>query len=100
MRSVSYNACVAVYDGSAKVLMPDGQQLVVTVHASLRGGRWAGSLVLPNTERRLEQGDVCRLAGRLLGELRVVITEQFGQRRYAFVGLITPAPWERLEPPV
>lgn len=99
-QGVSYNARVTVYDGSAKFLMPDGQQLVVTVHAGLRGGRWAGSLVLPNTERRLEQGDVCQLAGGPLGELRVVITAQFGHRHYAFIGLITPAPWERLEPPV
>ncbi len=79
--------------------MPDGQQLEVAVHASLRGGRWAGSLVLPDTRRHLEQGDVCQLVGGPLGELRVVITEQHGRRRYAFVGLITPAPWERLEPP-
>jgi len=79
--------------------MPDGQQHEVVVHARLHGGRWTGSLMLPETRRRLERGDVCQLEGGPLGELRVVITEQYGRRRYAFVGLVTPAPWERLEPP-
>ncbi len=90
---------MTVYDGSANFLMPDGHQLEVAVRASVRGGRWTGSLVLPQTRRRLEQGDVCQLVGGPLGALRVVITEQCGRRRYAFVGLVTPAPWERLEPP-
>jgi hypothetical protein len=88
------------YDGPADFLMPDGQLLSVSVSAGQRGEQWSGSLALQDTDRRLEQGDVCRLSGPPFGgELRVIITEQRGGKRYAFVSLITPDPWERLEPP-
>jgi hypothetical protein len=90
---------VNIYDGPADFLMPDGEHLVVSVHAGLRGDRWSGSLALRDTERRPEQGDVCRLTAEPFGELRVIITEQRGSRRYAFVGMVTPDPWERLDPP-
>jgi hypothetical protein len=86
-----------LYDGSADFLYPDGTYAVVTVHAGQRGGRWTGNLRLPNGDRRLEKGDVCRLThGRFDGELRVVITEQTGSARYSFIGLIKPDPWESL----
>jgi hypothetical protein len=88
------------YDGQAGFLMPDGELLTVSVNAGQRGEQWSGSLSLQDTHRRLEQGDVCRLSGDPFGgELRVIITEQRGSKRYAFVGLVTPDPWERLGPP-
>ncbi|MBI2760318.1 MAG: hypothetical protein HYX51_02690 [Chloroflexi bacterium] len=90
---------MAVYDGPADFLTPDGEHLVVTTHASQRGEQWSGSIGLGDTGRRLEQGDVCRLTSTRFGELRVIITEQRGSRRYAFVALITPDPHERLGPP-
>src|SRR5215204_7384223 len=83
-----------LFDGSADFLYPDGTYVVVTVHAGQRGGRWTGNLRLPNGDRRLEKGDVCRLThDRFDGELRVVITEQTGSSRYSFIGLIKPDPW-------
>jgi hypothetical protein len=91
---------MTVYDGPADFLTPDGQHIVVSVHAGLRGERWSGSISLREVERRLEQGDVCQLSADPLGELRVIITEQRGSKRYAFVGLIKPDPWERLDPPL
>ena len=90
---------MTVYDGPADFLTPDGEHLVVSVHAGQRGEQWSGSLALRDTERRLEQGDVCQLSGARLGELRVIITEQRGSKRYAFVSMVKPDPWERLEPP-
>jgi hypothetical protein len=91
---------MTMHDGRADFLTPDGQHMVVTVHAGLRNGRWSGSLSLPDAERRLEQGDVCRISADPLGELRVIITEQRGSRRYTFIALIDPDPRERLEPPL
>jgi hypothetical protein len=86
-----------LFDGSADFLYPDGTYAVVTVNAGQRGGRWTGNLRLPNGDRRLEKGDVCRLThDRFDGELRVVITEQTGSARYSFIGLIKPDPWETL----
>ena len=90
---------MATYDGPADFLTPDGQHIVVRVHAGQRGEQWSGSLSLSDAERRLEQGDVCQLSAKPMGELRVIITEQRGSRRYAFVGMIKPDPWERLGPP-
>jgi hypothetical protein len=85
------------FDGSADFLYPDGTHTLVNVHAGQRGGRWAGTIRLPAHDRRLEQGDVCRLThDRFEGELRIVITEQTGTARYAFIGLIKPDPWESL----
>ena len=85
------------FDGTADFLFPDGTHAVATVHAGQRGGRWSGSLRLPPADRRLEQGDVCRLTHeRFDGELRIVITDQTGTARYAFIGLIKPDPWETL----
>lgn len=85
------------FDGTAAFLFPDGAHETASVNASERGGRWSGSLRLPESERKLERGDVCRLThARFDGELRIVITEQIGTRRYAFIGLIKPDPWETL----
>ena len=87
------------YDGAADFLLPDGSLLAVNVHAGTRGEQWSGTIALPDGERRLEQGDVCRISADPFGELRVIITEQRGSRRYAFVGLVRPDPSERLDPP-
>ncbi|MFN8559112.1 MAG: serine hydrolase domain-containing protein [Dehalococcoidia bacterium] len=77
-----------------------GHTSSLTVHAGQRGEQWSGAVDLDGTERRLEQGDVCRLSGDAFGgEIRVIITEPRGRRRYAFVGMVTPDPWERLGPP-
>lgn len=85
------------FDGPVDFLFPDGTHVIVGVSAGQRGGRWTGSLRLPEDDRRLTQGDICRLThGRFDGEMRVVITEQIGSARYAFVGLVKPDPWETL----
>ena len=85
------------FDGTADFLYPDSTHALVSVNAGQRGGRWTGSVRLPLSERRLEQGDVCRLTHeRFEGELRIVITEQTGSARYAFIGLVKPDPWETL----
>jgi len=84
-------------DGPVDFLYPDGAHELVTVSASQRGGRWTGTLRLAATDRRLEKGDVCRLTDdRFDGEMRVVITDQVGTARFAFIGLIKPDPWESL----
>lgn len=90
---------MAVYDGAADFLTPDGRHYVVTIHAGQRGEQWTGSLTLRDAERRLERGDVCRLTTERTGELRVIITEQRASSRYDFVSLIRPDPAERLGPP-
>lgn len=85
------------FDGTADFLYPDGTHVQAAVHAGQRGGRWSGTVRVPQNERRLEQGDICRLThARFDGELRIVITDQTGTARYAFIGLIHPDPWERL----
>jgi hypothetical protein len=90
---------MALYDGNADFLLPDGELVIVAVHASQRGEQWSGSITLRDTERRLERGDVCTLTAGTLGELRVIITDQRGTRRYAFVSMVRPDPRERLDPP-
>jgi hypothetical protein len=86
-----------LFDGSVDFLYPDGTHTVAGVNAGQRGGRWTGSLRLPENGRRLERGDVCRLSHHQFdGELRVVITDQTGRDRYTFIGLIKPDPWETL----
>jgi hypothetical protein len=90
---------MTAYDGPADFLTPDGEHMVVSVHAGQRGDQWSGTFVLSDPERRLEQGDVCQLSADRLGDLRVIITEQRGTRRYAFVSMVTPDPFERLGPP-
>lgn len=85
------------YDGTADFLFPDGTHVLVTVNAGQRGGRWAGTVRLPDSDRRLEQGDICRLThDRFDGEMRIVITERTGSARYAFIGLVKPDPFETL----
>jgi len=85
------------FDGEADFLFPDGTHLVAVVHATQRGGRWTGNLRLAGVDRRLEKGDICRLThDRFGGEQRVVITEQTGSTRYAFIALIKPDPFETL----
>ena len=85
------------FDGAADFLYPDGMHATATVNAGTRGGRWAGQVSIPNDGRRLEKGDVCRLTHeRFDGEMWIVITDQTGTRRYAFIALIKPDPWETL----
>ncbi len=91
---------MATYDGQADFLTPDGDHLVVSVQAGQRGGRWSGSIALRDSERRLERGDVCQLSADQIGEMRVIITDLRGAKRYDFVAMIDPDPHERLEPPV
>ncbi len=86
---------MAVFDGAAQILLPDGHLLTVSVHATRRGEQWSGVVSLQESDRRLEQGDVCHLAGGPLGDIRVIITEPRGRRRYAFISMITPDPNER-----
>ena len=88
------------FDGTADFLYPDGAHVLATVNAGERGGRWSGSVRLPPSERRLEQGDICRLTHeRFDGEMRIVITGQTGSNRWSFVGLIKPEPWETMPLP-
>ena len=85
------------FDGPVDFLYPDGTHTTAAVNAGERGGRWTGQIRLPEEDRRLEKGDVCRIShDRFDGEMRVVITDQTGTRRYAFIGLITPDPFETL----
>ena len=85
------------FDGTADFLYPDGTYALATVNAGQRGGRWTGTVRLPASERRLEQGDICRLTHqRFDGEMRIVITDQTGTARCSFLGLIKPDPWETL----
>lgn len=83
------------FNGAADFLIPDGTPVPAKCDASFRQGRWSGTVSLLDTDRRVEQGDVCQL--RLdEEELRVVITEQVGSMRYAFIALVKPDPYERL----
>lgn len=85
------------FDGEVDFLFPDGAHARVSAHAAQRGGRWTGTISLPPLDRRLSQGDVCRIThDRFDGELRIIITEQTGSTRYAFIGLVQPEPWETL----
>jgi hypothetical protein len=85
------------FDGAVDFLYPDGMLVQATVNAGERGGRWTGSVRLPDSERRLERGDICRVNhARFNGEMRIIITDQTGTARYAFVALVKPDPWERL----
>ncbi len=83
------------FNGQAEFLLPDGTPLAAKCDAGFRQGRWTGTVALVDSERRLERGDVCQL--RLNDEdLRVIITEQVATRRYAFIALIKPDPYESL----
>jgi hypothetical protein len=85
------------FDGPADFLYPDGMHTTATVNASQRGGRWTGQVRLSEEDRHLERGDVCRLShDRFDGEMRVVITDRTGTRRYAFIALVKPDPREAL----
>ena len=85
------------FDGPADFLYPDGMHTTATVNAGHRSGRWTGHLRLPEEDRRLERGDICRIShDRFDGEMRIVITDQTGTRRYAFIALVKPDPWETL----
>jgi hypothetical protein len=83
------------YSGAVDFLIPDGTPVEATADAGFRQGRWTGVVTLRNTERRIEQGDVCHIS---LGEenLRIIITDQVGTRRYSFIALIKPDPFESL----
>lgn len=83
------------FSGPAEFLIPDGTPVSATCDADFRHGRWSGTVSLKDTERRVERGDVCQL--RLASEdLRIVITEQVGSKRYSFIALIKPDPFETL----
>jgi hypothetical protein len=84
------------YHGFVHFLMPDGEHLRVQCDARYARERWQGSVNLAGLERRLEQGDVCRIAAEPLGELRVIIVEEVGTRRYEFIALVKPDPFEAL----
>jgi hypothetical protein len=83
------------YSGPVAFLIPDGTPVAARCEAGFRQGRWTGVVSLDETQRRVEQGDVCQLT--LHDEnLRVIITDQVGTRRYAFIALIKPDPFETL----
>jgi hypothetical protein len=83
------------FNGSADFLIPDGTPVLARCDAGFRQGRWTGTVSLLDTDRRLERGDVCQLT---LGNenLRIIITDQVGSKRYAFIALIKPDPYETL----
>ncbi len=83
------------YNGPVPFLIPDGTPVSASCDAGFRQGRWTGTVSLHETERRLEQGDVCQMT---LGDenLRIIITDQVGSRRYSFIALIKPDPFESL----
>ena len=83
------------YSGPIDFLIPDGTPVEASCDAGFRQGRWTGIVTLRNTERRIERGDVCQMT---LGEenLRVIITDAEGTRRYSFIALIKPDPFESL----
>lgn len=84
-----------IFNGSVEFLIPDGTPMSANCDAGFRQGRWTGTISLPDTERRVERGDVCHL--RLGDEdLRVIITDQVGSKRYSFIALIKPDPYESL----
>lgn len=83
------------YNGPVEFLIPDGTPVEASCDASFRQGRWTGWITLRNTERRVEQGDVCQMT--LDAEnLRIIITDTAGTRRYSFIALIKPDPFESL----
>lgn len=84
------------YDGPVDFLTPDGTHMIGRCNASFRRERWQGTVHLPDFDRQVERGDVCRVTARDLGELRVVILDRVGTQRYEFVALVTPDPFESL----
>lgn len=83
------------FNGPVEVLIPDGTPVSAACDASFRQGRWTGVVTLRESERSIERGDVCHVA--LDGEnMRVIITDQVGSRRYSFIALIKPDPNEML----
>jgi hypothetical protein len=84
------------FDGSVEFLMPDGEPFRAECQARFARERWQGVLNIPGFTRGLEQGDVCRIFSRQLGELRIVIVEQVGTHRYQFIALVKPDPLETL----
>lgn len=84
------------YEGPVDFLTPDGTHLIARCTASFRRERWQGTIHLPEFDRRVERGDVCRVTAGDLGELRVVILDSVGTHRYEFVALIRPDPFETL----
>jgi len=83
------------YSGAVEFLIPDGTPVAATCDAGFRQGRWTGVVSLGETDRRLERGDVCQIALRE-ERLRVIITDQVGSKRYSFIALIKPDPYETL----
>jgi len=83
------------FSGTVDFMIPDGTPVPASCEAGFRQGRWTGVVSLGDTQRRVERGDVCQLA--LHGEnLRIVITDQVGSKRYAFIALVKPDPFETL----
>jgi len=83
------------YHGAVEFLIPDGTPVPATCDAGFRQGRWTGVVNLGDTDRRVERGDVCQIVLRE-ERLRIVITDQVGSRRYSFIALIKPDPFETL----
>jgi hypothetical protein len=83
------------YSGTVEFLIPDGTPIAATCDAGFRQGRWTGVISLGETDRRLERGDVCQIVLHK-ERLRIVITDQVGSRRYSFIALIKPDPFETL----
>ena len=84
------------YHGFVHFLTPDGEHFRAQCDARYSRERWQGVLNLNGLARRVEQGDVCRISAEPLGELRVIIMEETGTRRWEFIALVKPDPYESL----
>ncbi len=76
--------------------MPDGEHFVARCEARFTRERWQGVVNLQGLDRRLEQGDVCKMTAAPLGELRIIILEKVSSYRYEFIALVKPDPFESL----
>ena len=84
------------FRGQVDFLMPDGEHFKARCDAHFTRERWRGVLNLQGLERPLEQGDVCRIAAKPLGDLRIIILDKVGSFRYEFIALVKPDPYEAL----
>jgi hypothetical protein len=76
--------------------MPDGAHYLARCEAHFTRERWRGSLTVALADRKLEQGDVCRMSCERLGEMRIIILDKVGTNRYDFIALVQPDPMEVL----
>ena len=84
------------FSGDVSFLLPDGAVELAHCDARFVRERWQGTVHLRSFSRGLERGDVCRLVGDKLGNLRVVIIDQVASKRFEFVALVKPDPFEAL----